>query len=155
MRGGLKFLPIFVAIFLLAFESHAIACSVQKEREEFFVLSKKDKGDKCASVEVHFLKEIPSREDWVWSNPWITFEAQNMHFNLDIFGGGQNKAGYSYVGFCLPENMLKDSVVTITYEEYPTKKPKPNKEGITMYEVSFCNHSIVIDNLDELIAQKK
>lgn len=78
-----------------------------------------------------------------------------MYFNLDIFGGGKDKEGYSYVGFCLPESMLEKSVLTITYEEYPTKKPAPNQEGITMYEVSFCNHTIVVDNLDKLIAQKK
>ncbi len=78
-----------------------------------------------------------------------------MYFNLDIANSGKDKEGLEYVYFCLPESVIKEAKLEFTYEETSSEKPVPNEDGVVMYQVSMCSHIIVIDNLDELIAQGK
>ncbi len=157
MRGDLKFLPLFVGFLFLALGQRAYGCGLDKADAYFFdkLIVKSEKQDKCTRIEIHYPKEIPSRENWVWAYPWVTFDVENMHFNLDIANSEKDNQDLQNVYFCLPDEIIKAAVITVEYEEYSTKKPVQDENGTAMTQVSFCNHSVVIDNLDERIAQAK
>lgn len=64
-----------------------------------------------------------------------------------------NKENFSRARFCLPDEFISEAKVTINYEG--TVGAVQKEDGSILFSAPLCSHKIVIDNLDELIAQKK
>ena len=146
---------LILSFLIIPFVKPASACNITDAKEKITVV-KTDTYKLCKRLRVLFPETIPAKEDWVLVDPFARFEVREgeeknllMNFHLEV--SSSNVKDYLQTIFCLPDDLLKNGVLRITYEEESTKEP--NKDGLV--PVSFCMETIEIDNLDELAEDNK
>lgn len=153
MRRGTQFLLLFFLV-LQNFFSSAYACGLKDETDKVAVELIKDRKF-CKDVSASF-PSVLSYPAMGWANPRARLEIiENGEtiFEVDLQVEASDQENYSRTHFCLPVKFLPSVNLAISYEGAVNTEKKDN--GSTVFSVPLCDHTIVIDNLDELIAKNK
>lgn len=151
----MKYVMLIITLF---FTQNAYACSLKGEFSEDQIYSVEVEKDRkyCTKFYVHFLKEISSRDDWMWAEPFVGLEVvkndegyREMSLPLQIHPS-EKKPDHFSTQFCIPDDMISRAFLSIHYEEFPTAARKKGNPLPT----SSCMKTINIDDLEELIVSK-
>ena len=125
MRGDLRFLLLFVGFLFLALGQRAYGCDLKDNKEKVVVRLTEDRGY-CKDISISFPKELPSRESWVYGDPYVRFKVvKNGQSVIEAFLqiSHPDEKGYLETSFCLASDVISSTVVDIEYEEISTERP--------------------------------
>ena len=153
MREFVILLPFFIMALLVSIPSISSAYDPADEKDEFIVELIKDR-ESCKDISVSFPTKLPACSKM--PAPYVKLEVSKeskIIMKANLLAKVSERENYSRTYFCLPDEFISEAIVTIIYEGSVGAKQKD--DGSILFSVPFCNHTIVIDNLDELLAQGK
>ncbi|MCB1593179.1 MAG: hypothetical protein KDI90_12085 [Alphaproteobacteria bacterium] len=153
MREFVNLLPIFVLVLSLSIASISYAYDPADVKDKVVVELINDQKS-CKDIYVSFPKKLPSCEKM--PDPYVKFEVRKKDeiiLKANLLAEVSGRENYSRAHFCLPEEFISEAILTIFYEGAVGAVQR--EDGSMLFSVPFCNHTIVIDNLDELIAKNK